>query len=134
MKRKRLGRPHGMTARPQGAANAPPDMAEDSDWLDAIRREMALLQDAQREEMLNTLRAEFRPRPAGTRHSYSVDEVATMLGKTPYTVREWCRAGRLHASKRQERRGGAERWSIAAEELARYQDDGLLPAACPDAQ
>jgi hypothetical protein len=65
--------------------------------------------------------------PPERRNGYTVEEVAALLGKTPYTVREWCRWGRVHATKRAERRGGAELWSIAADEVARVKDEGLLP-------
>jgi excisionase family DNA binding protein len=61
------------------------------------------------------------------REWYTVDEVAELLGKRPYTVREWCREGRINARKRPERRGGAELWNISAAEVARYRDEGILP-------
>jgi hypothetical protein len=66
-------------------------------------------------------------KPTERRTGYSVEEVAGMLGRIPYTVREWCRGGRIHATKRAERRGGAELWGGAAEEVARVKDEGLLP-------
>jgi hypothetical protein len=31
---------------------------------------------------------------------YSTEEVAKMLGKAEFTVREWCRLGRIRASKK----------------------------------
>src|SRR3954468_18502715 len=69
--------------------------------------------------------------PKATREWDTVEEVAAMLNKTPYTVREWCREGRINATKRPERRGGAELWSISAAEVARYKDEGLLrPDPC----
>jgi Helix-turn-helix domain len=67
-------------------------------------------------------------RPAETgRENYSVEEAATILGRSCYTVREWCRMGRIHATKRQQKRGGVELWNVAASELRRYRDEGLLP-------
>jgi hypothetical protein len=64
--------------------------------------------------------------PTETRESYTVEEVASLLSKNAYTVREWCRHGRINASKRVERRGGAELWSISSAEVTRIKDDGLL--------
>jgi excisionase family DNA binding protein len=58
---------------------------------------------------------------------YSVDEVAALLSKSRYTVREWCRNGQIKAAKRAERRGAAALWSISAEEVTRYRNEGLLP-------
>lgn len=70
---------------------------------------------------------EMLAQPRETRECYTVDEVAAMLGRTAYSVREWCRLGRINAMKRSERRGGAELWSISASEVTRYKDEGLLP-------
>jgi transposase len=67
--------------------------------------------------------------PKENRAAYSVEEAAAMLGKGAYTVREWCRHGRINATKRAERRGGAELWSVSASEIARYRNEGLLPFA-----
>ena len=78
---------------------------------------------------LKTLRAELRDRPKNLpspRVSYSTEEVGTMLGRTEYTVREWCRHGRISATKSEERRGGAALWRIAAEEVERFKNEGLL--------
>lgn len=58
---------------------------------------------------------------------YSVAEVAQILGKAEFTVREWCRLGRVWASKRQCGRGNAKEWIISHEELTRIQNEGLLP-------
>jgi len=58
---------------------------------------------------------------------YSVAEAAQILEKAEFTVREWCRHGRVWASKRQCGRGNAKEWIISHEELTRIQNEGLLP-------
>ena len=58
---------------------------------------------------------------------YTVAEVAQILGKAEFTVREWCRNGRVWASKRQCGRGNTKEWIISHEELTRIQNEGLLP-------
>jgi transposase len=58
---------------------------------------------------------------------YSVEEVATRLGKAEFTVREWCRLKRIHAQKRAYSRGPHAEWMISHAELVRIQSEGLLP-------
>jgi hypothetical protein len=58
---------------------------------------------------------------------YSVGEVSALLNKSRYTVREWCRNSQINAAKRAERRGAAALWSISAEEVTRYRNEGLPP-------
>lgn len=79
---------------------------------------------------LSAVHAELRAKPAAPavpRLWYSVDEAAGLLGKRPYTVREWCRYGQINASKRIERRGCSALWSVSSEEIERYRNEGLLP-------
>ena len=64
--------------------------------------------------------------PAEPRRWFSVEEAAALLGKRPYTIREWCRHGQINAVKRAERRGCAALWSISAEEVSRYRIEGLF--------
>lgn len=59
---------------------------------------------------------------------YSVDEAAVILGKAKFTVREWCRLGRIRAKKHRHARGPHPEWIIGHDELVRIQGDGLLPA------
>lgn len=58
---------------------------------------------------------------------YSVDEVASRTGKAPFTVREWCRHGRIAAQKRSYKRGKSAEWMISHEEMVRVSNEGLLP-------
>jgi len=58
---------------------------------------------------------------------YSTADVARILGKAEFTVREWCRLGRVQAVKRACGRGRAQEWMIAHTELQRIQSEGLLP-------
>ena len=58
---------------------------------------------------------------------YSTAEVAQILGKAEFTVREWCRLGRVWASKRDCGRGNSKEWMIGHEELVRIQNEGLFP-------
>jgi hypothetical protein len=57
---------------------------------------------------------------------YSTQEVAEKLGKAEFTVREWCRLGRIQASKRATGRGRSLEWMISHEELMRVSAEGLL--------
>ena len=60
---------------------------------------------------------------------YSTDEFARIAGKAEFTVREWCRLGRIRAEKRRSGRGAHPEWVISHQELMRYQKEGLLPPA-----
>lgn len=63
------------------------------------------------------------------RDFYTTEEAAQILGKAPFTVREWCRLGRLKAEKRDSGRGNAQEWVIPREEMDRYQRHGLRKRA-----
>ena len=58
---------------------------------------------------------------------YSTGEVARLLSRAEFTVREWCRLGRVWAEKRQCGRGNTKEWMISHAELERIQNEGLLP-------
>jgi DNA-directed RNA polymerase specialized sigma24 family protein len=59
---------------------------------------------------------------------YTTEEAAKALGKADFTVREWCRQGRVHAKKKGSGRGMYQSWVISHAELQRIQREGLLPA------
>ncbi len=58
---------------------------------------------------------------------YSTEEVGQLVGKAEFTVREWCRLGRIHAEKKGGGRGKFQSWVVSHQELLRYQKEGLLP-------
>ena len=62
---------------------------------------------------------------------YTTAEVAKLLGKAEFTVREWCRLGRVLAQKKKCGRGASSEWIISHEELTRVRNEGLLPEANP---
>lgn len=58
---------------------------------------------------------------------FSVQEIAKILDKSNFTIREWCRLGRVHGEKKLSGRGRAQEWVISKQELTRIQREGLLP-------
>jgi Helix-turn-helix domain len=65
------------------------------------------------------------------REYYSVDEFARIVGRAEFTVREWCRHGRIKAEKKESGRGAYPAWVISHSELLRFQREGLLPLRRP---
>lgn len=58
---------------------------------------------------------------------YTTTEAGLRIKKSKFTVREYCRLGRLNARKRASGRGMYREWVISDDELSRYERDGLLP-------
>lgn len=58
---------------------------------------------------------------------YTTSETAEVLGKAEWTVREWCRLGRVNAAKRACGRGKSQEWIISHAEIDRIRNEGLLP-------
>jgi hypothetical protein len=74
------------------------------------------------EESLSTL-IEKRP----SKKYFSTAEIAKLLGRAHWTVRQWARLGRIHAEKRGGR-GKHGEWVVSHEELNRLASGGgLLP-------
>jgi hypothetical protein len=61
------------------------------------------------------------------REWYTTREAARLLGKAEYTVRQWCRTGRVNAAKKVSGRGAHASWTLSHSEVLRIQRDGLLP-------
>jgi hypothetical protein len=60
---------------------------------------------------------------------YTTAETARVLHRAEWTVREWCRLGRVNAEKRACGRGASQEWIISHVELERIRNEGLLPDA-----
>ena len=58
---------------------------------------------------------------------YTTEQFAQLVGKAEFTVREWCRLGRIRAEKRCSGRGKHQSWAVSHAELLRIQREGLLP-------
>jgi hypothetical protein len=58
---------------------------------------------------------------------YGTEELAEILKRSEFTVREYARLGRINAQKRKSGRGKHAAWVVSHTELLRIQRDGLLP-------
>lgn len=56
---------------------------------------------------------------------YSTTEIARILGKAVFTVRGWCRLGRIVAEKKKCGRGIFGEWVVSQRELERIRNEGL---------
>ncbi len=57
---------------------------------------------------------------------YTTEQIAQLVGRAEFTVREWCRRRRIQAQKKDSGRGAHASWVISHTELLRYQREGLL--------
>lgn len=58
---------------------------------------------------------------------YDIEELAGLVGRERFTVRQWAKHGRIRAEKKLSGRGKYLRWRVSHIELLRYQKEGLLP-------
>jgi hypothetical protein len=96
--------------------------------LGSLTAKLTAIED--RQTKIEATLAELRDFVVGQRSVkdwYSPEEVAEILRKQPYTVREWCRYLRINARKRPTGRGDAREWEISRDEVERIKCHGLLP-------
>jgi hypothetical protein len=77
----------------------------------------------------DALKALLDRRPAN--EWYTTEQLAKILGRAEFTVREWARLGRINAAKKGSGRGRYQSWAVSHGELLRIQREGLLPRARP---
>ena len=77
------------------------------------------------EAMLKSISDRVEANPAEKEY-YTTLEVARILQKKAYTVREWCRLGRINGEKAHSGRGLDDEWRISHAELTRIKNEGLL--------
>jgi hypothetical protein len=65
------------------------------------------------------------------REWYTTQQFGQAVGKSEFTIREYCRLGRLKAEKRQSGRGAYPQWVLSHAELLRFQREGLLAVQRP---
>jgi hypothetical protein len=65
------------------------------------------------------------------REWYTTQEFAQEVSRAEFSIREYCRLGRLRAEKRQSGRGSYQQWVLSHSELERYRRHGLLPMQRP---
>lgn len=100
------------------SATEPPDLHERLDRLDAQLAKLTTILGRVTELVESGVREQGW---------FTTTEAAELLGKAEFTVREWCRLGRIHAGKKQSGRGPAGEWTIGRDELTRIRNEGLLP-------
>jgi len=117
-----MGQPFGvLTIAGQPIHAAPENSARSDAWL-SDRLDVLAQRLEQVQEALDTL-----VRQRTVRDWYDTAAAAEILGKAEFTVREWCRLGRIRAEKRQSGRGKHQSWVVSHAELQRFQREGLLP-------
>jgi hypothetical protein len=58
---------------------------------------------------------------------YTTEEAARLLGLAEFTVRNYCRLGRVRGEKKGSGRGKYQSWVVGHEEIERVRREGLLP-------
>jgi len=75
-------------------------------------------------DRIETLLAEIIQQKAH-KEWYTTADVAELTGRAEFTVREWCRLGRVAAEK--EAHGRKREWRVSYEELQRILNHGPMP-------
>jgi hypothetical protein len=93
---------------------------------DRVRWDMDQIDIAERLGRIESALAELL-RHKTVKEWYTTSEVAELLDRSDYTIREYCRVGRIRAKKKLCGRGKGGEWIISHEELTRLRNEGPLP-------
>ncbi|MFK7735142.1 MAG: helix-turn-helix domain-containing protein [Pirellulaceae bacterium] len=91
----------------------------------ALLREVQMLR-----EQLNRIEeaiASQNGEPKFVKEWFTVAQTAELLGRRPFTVREWARCSRISAVKRPCGRGRSSEWVFHRDAIEQYMNEGLLP-------
>src|SRR5438132_14111742 len=61
------------------------------------------------------------------KESYTTEEAAERLGRSEWTVRQWCNKSQVKGAKKVRGKGRTGEWRIPHDELVRLQNEGPLP-------
>jgi hypothetical protein len=92
-----------------------------ADRVTALQGQMTALQDQM--TRFEQARQNAEPEPP----ALTVAEAAARVNRSKFTVREWCRLGRIHCKRATSRRGPYAEYRIPVESIRYYKDHGLLP-------
>jgi len=102
-----------------------------SEWQEILRRlaaiELGITDLVSRQDEEAERQGEQTADRRKQRRWYGTAKFAAIVERAEFTVREWCRNKRIHATKRKTGCGAAFEWVISGEELDRYRKEGLLP-------
>ena len=82
------------------------------------------------ERKLDQLLSLIQPNTVMVRTHYTAKEAGTLLRLSAWTIRQYCKAGTIRATRRKRVPGGRADWSIPASEIARFQN--RIPANPPE--
>jgi hypothetical protein len=79
-------------------------------------------------EVLERLdRIEEKLNLSSEKETYTVEEAASRLGRSPWTVRQWCNKQQVKGAVKVHGKGRTGEWRIPHEELVRLQNEGPVP-------
>lgn len=95
--------------------------------IELLREMQTVLSGMQREiASLAAARVEQAKEIVVIKETYTTDEVAERVGLSPWTIRQWCNHGKIHALKIRGR-GRKGEWRIPHGELLRLQGERTAP-------